>query len=616
MTFCPKFRGRPWTLEQVKSNPDEEISIPLSEIISDLEKSILLIGQSFNNAAYQRRLNVLLALTKDTNKAKTQLKEKSSLLLNYCNELFGKKFQEYISETAKTRQKSRELYQSFNEEGKQPFRAGPSRQNNGKPKNSGGRKVTFTKFSKNGYNKNPDWSRQGSSGKNKIYKEPFQHVSRNPSRARISTNSSSYKKIVFKKDCKRTSCRKVEVFCERMGVINSGPKYSECSKRLQSSLLTTHHQPVLPHITKMNAVQNDLVNKEIENMLKKGAIQIVPHIPGEFLSNLFLVGKKDEGHRPIINLKHLNSFIPYQHFKMEGLHMLKDLLQEGDYMCKLDLKDAYFTVPMNRESKKFLRFQWQAILYEFQCLCFGLGPAPLIFTKLMKVPIALLRRLSIRIIIYLDDMLIMAQSRAELLRHRDTVIFLLQHLGFIINLKKSVLTPVQEIGFLGLDINSLDMTLLLPQQKLNSIVSQCQEMLKEQKTTVIKLTQLIGRLSATAQAVLPARLQHRYLQWQQIQAFKYNNSYQQTVILNQNSQKELLWWVENLKLCNGRSLITPPADLLITTDASKKGWGASCQTISTGGQWSLQERDLHINVLELKAVQLAILTFTKTKKEK
>ena len=58
-----------WTLEQVKSNPDEEISIPLSEIISDLEKSILLIGQSFNNAAYQRRLNVLIALTKETKKA-------------------------------------------------------------------------------------------------------------------------------------------------------------------------------------------------------------------------------------------------------------------------------------------------------------------------------------------------------------------------------------------------------------------------------------------------------------------------------------------------------------------------------------------------------------------
>ena len=55
-------------------------------------------------------------------------------------------------------------------------------------------------------------------------------------------------------------------------------------------------------------------------MLRKGAITLCTHQTGEFISNLFLVGKKDGGHRPVINLKHLNQFVPYQHFKMEGLH--------------------------------------------------------------------------------------------------------------------------------------------------------------------------------------------------------------------------------------------------------------------------------------------------------
>ena len=109
--------------------------------------------------------------------------------------------------------------------------------------------------------------------------------------------------------------------------------------------------------------------------------------PREFLSNL-LVSKKDGGNRPIINLKHFNEFIPYQHFKMEGLHLLKDMLQEGDYMCKIDLKDA------NPESRKFLRFLWQGNLYVFRCLCFWLGSAPLILTKLMKVPLSSLRHVN------------------------------------------------------------------------------------------------------------------------------------------------------------------------------------------------------------------------------
>ena len=46
----------------------------------------------------------------------------------------------------------------------------------------------------------------------------------------------------------------------------------------------------------------------------------------------------------MINLKQLNVYIPYCNFKMEGLQNLKYMLQKEDYMCKLDLEDAYFSV--------------------------------------------------------------------------------------------------------------------------------------------------------------------------------------------------------------------------------------------------------------------------------
>ena len=57
-----------------------------------------------------------------------------------------------------------------------------------------------------------------------------------------------------------------------------------------------------------------------------------------------------------LNLRELNSFIPYHHFKMESLKNLKDLLKQWDLMCKLDLKDAYFTVPLGKQSQKYVRF--------------------------------------------------------------------------------------------------------------------------------------------------------------------------------------------------------------------------------------------------------------------
>ena len=111
-----------------------------------------------------------------------------------------------------------------------------------------------------------------------------------------------------------------------------------------------------------------------------GAERAITHVKAGvengFLSSIFLVPKKDGGHRPIINLKRLNNFIPHHHFKMEGIHMLKDLLRQGDLMAKIDLKDAYFAVPISELDRKYLRGRET---YQFNCLPFGLSCAPWVF---------------------------------------------------------------------------------------------------------------------------------------------------------------------------------------------------------------------------------------------
>lgn len=98
----------------------------------------------------------------------------------------------------------------------------------------------------------------------------------------------------------------------------------------------------------------------------------------------FTVPKKDSGLRPIINLKPLNNFLVTLHFKIENIQNLRDMLQPEDYMENLDLQDAYLTVPMDSRESKYLKFVWRDRAYKFTTLRFGLAPAPIVFTELLK----------------------------------------------------------------------------------------------------------------------------------------------------------------------------------------------------------------------------------------
>ena len=146
---------------------------------------------------------------------------------------------------------------------------------------------------------------------------------------------------------------------------------------------------------------------------------------------MFPVPKGDRAWRPVIDLRELNQYVVPHHFKMEGITAMKGLVEGDDWMVKLDMKDAYLSVPIYPPHRRFLRFQWQGKIWEFKSLPFGLRSAPHKFTKLLKPIVALLRKLGIRCILYLDDILIMSQSRMDLQSQLATAIELLILLGFI-----------------------------------------------------------------------------------------------------------------------------------------------------------------------------------------
>lgn len=209
----------------------------------------------------------------------------------------------------------------------------------------------------------------------------------------------------------------------------------------------------------------------IEDLLAKGVIWEVKLQDDQFTSTLFLVQKENGDYRPVINLCALNWFLAKESFKMEGLQVVKSLIQQGDFMMKLDLKDVYYALPIHPSHRKYLRFIYQDRTYEFQCLPFGLSSAPRAFPKTLKPVLAVLRSMGIQVVIYIDNMLLLHQQSKVLQKIFVQVVDLLEKLGFLVKREKCSPIPCQRLIFLGAVLDSTTMTLSLPQPKLTTILT-------------------------------------------------------------------------------------------------------------------------------------------------
>ena len=127
------------------------------------------------------------------------------------------------------------------------------------------------------------------------------------------------------------------------------------------------------------------------------------HERDEFIPTIFLRPKKDGTHCMILNLKSLNKYVTYHHFKMDTIHRAVEMMTQGCYMCSVDLKSAYYSVAIVRSDQKYLKFSWRGKLYQFTCFPNGLAFCPRKFTKLLKPVYSTLRNLGHLSVAYIDD---------------------------------------------------------------------------------------------------------------------------------------------------------------------------------------------------------------------
>ena len=361
----------------------------------------------------------------------------------------------------------------------------------------------------------------------------------------------------------------------------------------------------------MSSREDKAMDSIISSMLNSGAIHSCEYEIDQFVSPIFLTPKKNGDYRFILNLKSLNKFIEAPHFKMEDTRSVIHLIRKNSLMATIDLKDAYYLVPINDNCQKYLRFVWKNVMYEFSCLPFGLNVAPYVFTKILKPVISVLRQKGFSSVIYIDDLWLVADSFENCASNVTQTMHLLTKLGFLINYEKSVLEPKYEIQYLGFIFNSRRMIISLPESKRSNLIISLRNFVSQEEHSIRDLAKIIGRLIACRLAVPYGLLYTRHLERCKYLALnKFNGNYNSLNTLDIESKQDILWWVKNLPHCY-TIIAEDQFDFTIYTDASKTGWGAAMDNSSTGGAWTEEESRCHINLLELLAIFLALKCYAK-----
>ena len=329
----------------------------------------------------------------------------------------------------------------------------------------------------------------------------------------------------------------------------------------------------------------------VEKETTGGQVTIVDHRP-RCVHSLGGIEKSNGSLRPITDCSMpekvaINNYMfeTYKPFHYNSVYTAVDMLKEGEFMSLIDLKSAYRSVNVFGPHCTFQGFSWNSgdgkKWYENNRLSFGLRCAPYIFSKLSDFIVLISKFYGVpRVVNYLDDFLVIASTEEECLRGRNTVIEIMEFLGFDVAYNK-VTIPSQVTTFLGITINSINMSLTLPEEKILKLHVSLDECLNLTYVTKKVLQKIGGLMSFCSQVVRGGRTFSRRLFDLCARAKDKGH-----IFLCEETLKDLQWWRNFCAVFNCKSLIQRGfSEFPIVSDSSLKGFGAWAGTDFLYGIW-------------------------------
>ena len=243
-------------------------------------------------------------------------------------------------------------------------------------------------------------------------------------------------------------------------------------------------------------------------------------------------------------------------------------------MASIDLKDAYYSVPIAATYRKYLKFSWKGSLYQFTCLPNRLSCGPRKFSKLSKPALSDLHLRGHISSGYIDDLYLQGKTYKDCVLNVIDTVLQIDSLGLIAHPDKSVFEPSQQLVILEFVLNSVTMTVTLTLEKGLSLQHACQVLLNTTLPTIREVACGLGKIVSSFPGVMYGPLHYRHTEHDKIRALQTNQwNFDKCMSLSRRARSELERWVDNVMTAKNVMTLDVPMHTL-TTDASNKGWGA------------------------------------------
>ena len=326
------------------------------------------------------------------------------------------------------------------------------------------------------------------------------------------------------------------------------------------------------------------------------------------VSPICVVPKKNKKFRLIVDLRHLNSICDAKKFQYEDINTVIELIEPGDFMITVDIKDGFYHIPVSESHQTYLGIHFEGVHYVWTVLPFGLCASPYFFTKTIRPIITYLRSQGLRITVYVDDFLLLS-SQLNIEKDKQCFLNVLSKLGWLVNYEKSKLIPSQKQCYIGYVINSSGdkgvPIISVPIERIRRLRKDIRRALCQPSVSARMLARIAGQCISMTKAVLPGKILLRNV----YSVLASKSSWEDSLQLSESCIADLRWWLDSLSDWNGAPVVKRPVQGQLTTDASGSGWGAIFRETEAAGHWDREFSQAPSNSRELMAILLALECF-------